>query len=362
MSEAVRIKADPEAPASPFGEDVMDESTDLEFYDKNLQGDTFGRMYLARLPRYVWEAWSTLDDDEEIQIGRIRQWQNPDGTTKLQMLLRDDLPQHRELPKEYNMELANPDVYNTFVFTEQDFAAYAAKNKEKAAQLAKGIPAHLLRQQQQKMQEKEKQPYDRSKRNQPYTRKSIPKRTAIAGTIKHEVICTPLRNAETDAYLSDKAFVETQQAQASKMSLHVGRMKTTLGANEEKEWGQFIRAGQQQPSKAKKMENKTARWPYNELMDAISACFSQYKYWSMKSLRAKIPQPEAYIREALEQVAVLSRSGVFANSWSLKEGYSDITASQDAAPEVADAAPGAADDMAMSDDDEDEDVKMEDVL
>ena len=33
-----------------------------------------GTMYLARLPHSLWEAWSKLDDDAEIQIGTIRQW------------------------------------------------------------------------------------------------------------------------------------------------------------------------------------------------------------------------------------------------------------------------------------------------
>lgn len=73
------IKPDPDA-GSPFVEDEMDESTDLEFYDPNLGDGTLNRMYLARLPKYVWDAWATLDDDAEIEIGRIRQFTLPDGT------------------------------------------------------------------------------------------------------------------------------------------------------------------------------------------------------------------------------------------------------------------------------------------
>jgi len=79
MADPVRIKPDPEAAGSPFAEDEMDESTDLEFYNPNEQNGTFNRMYLARLPKYVWDAWSSLDDDAEIQIGKIRQWQDPSG-------------------------------------------------------------------------------------------------------------------------------------------------------------------------------------------------------------------------------------------------------------------------------------------
>ncbi len=79
MADPVRIKQETDA-GSPFVEDELDEeSTDLEFYDKTVQGDANGKMYLARLPAYLWQAWSELGEDEEIQIGRIRQWESGDG-------------------------------------------------------------------------------------------------------------------------------------------------------------------------------------------------------------------------------------------------------------------------------------------
>jgi transcription initiation factor TFIIF subunit beta len=101
----------------------------------------------------------------------MRQWLTA-AVQKLQMRL-ENLTEHKDLPKEYNMEIANPDVHNTFIFSEQDLPSYAAKNKERAAALAQGIPAHLLRQQQRQT---EPQPAaDRtSRRAGPYTRRAIP--------------------------------------------------------------------------------------------------------------------------------------------------------------------------------------------
>jgi len=69
------------------------------------------------------------------------------------------------------MVVHDPNVNNTFVFTEQDLPSYAAKNKERAAALAQGIPAHLLRQQQKATENK---PQERSRRGAPYTRRAIP--------------------------------------------------------------------------------------------------------------------------------------------------------------------------------------------
>lgn len=116
------------------------------------------------------------------------------------------------------------------------------------------------------------------------------------------------------------------------------------------------------PSKAKKMDNKTARWPENQLLDEIARCFSEHRYWSIKAFRNKIPQPEAFIRECLEKIAVLHRSGPFANHWSLKPEYEGMMAKKNLPQPANDAAapkPGA--DIA-SEDEDDDDIKMEDVL
>ncbi|AEO54442.1 hypothetical protein MYCTH_2297030 [Thermothelomyces thermophilus ATCC 42464] len=341
-----QIKPDPDAGSSFV--DEVDETPDLEFYDKLPDADAYSRMYLTRLPNYVWEAWSKLDEDEEIEIGTIRQWIDENGKTRLQMRLKPDLPAHAEVPKEYNMEVTNHDVNNTFVFTEQDLPSYAAKNKERANALAQGIPAHLLRKHQRQMEP----PAERGKKGA-YSRRPIPKKTRIAGKIKHEVVCTPVRNAEADRFLSIRAEA-AQKPQKTVTMLKGFPAGDTTNPNE---WESFLKT-REKPTKAKKMENKATRWPENQLLDAIAKCFSEHKYWSIKAFRGRIPQPEAYLRETLDKVAVLHRSGTFANHWSLKPEYEGILASL----------PKPADDAAVpkadvpSDDEDEEDIKMEDVL
>jgi len=343
-----QIKPDPDA-GSPFMDEI-DETPDLEFFDKLPDANSYDRMYLTRLPGYVWEAWSKLSDDDEIEIGTIRQFTDENGKERLQMRLKPEMEAHKEVPKEYDMDVSNHDVNNTFVFTEQDLPSYAAKNKERAAALAQGIPAHLLRKQQRQTE----QAADRGRKGAPYSRRPIPKKTRIAGRIKHEVVCTPVRNAEADRFLSIRA--ERAQKPQKKVTMLVGIPPSGDTTNPH-EWDDFLKT-KEKPTKAKKMENKATRWPENQLLDAIARCFSEHKYWSIKAFRGKIPQPEAYLRETLEKVAVLHRSGTFANHWSLKPEYQGILASL---PKPADDAAVPRADAASEDEDE-EDIKMEDVL
>jgi hypothetical protein len=79
MAEQPQIKPEPDT-GSPFMDEV-DETPDLEFYDRLPNADELSKMYLTRLPNYLWEAWSQLDDDDEIEIGTIRQSLDATGKT-----------------------------------------------------------------------------------------------------------------------------------------------------------------------------------------------------------------------------------------------------------------------------------------
>lgn len=72
------------------------------------------------------------------------------------------------------------------------------------------------------------------------------------------------------------------------------------------------------PVKPKAQENKTTRMPQNELLDLIYQCFREYKYWPFKNLKARLRQPEAYLKQTLEMVAHLVKAGDFAMTWELK--------------------------------------------
>jgi transcription initiation factor TFIIF subunit beta len=96
---------------------------------------------------------------------------------------------------------------------------------------------------------------------------------------------------------------------------------------------------------------KNARLPKNQLLDLIFDCFRQYQYWSMKALRQRTQQPEAWLRQVVDEVAVLIKSGSFANHYTLSDAYRDKAGSE-SKEEAA----------AAEEDDDDDDEEMEDIL
>lgn len=108
----------------------------------------------------------------------------------------------------------------------------------------------------------------------------------------------------------------------------------------------------------KKKEEKAARLGQSELRDRIFRCFDQFNYWSMKAFKQTLNQPEAWLRENLEGLAVLHKTGRFANHWELKPEYKRANLQS-----VDGAAPDQGPDGEESDfDPDDENVEMEDVL
>lgn len=200
MADPSFVKPEPEeeAPVMPMEEDDPDEDAgDLEFYDENAPGNQFETLYLARIPRYMWDAWfklvEGLGDDDEIQLGTLRTWNEPtpDATveggmrdvTKLRMLLDPGRPEHQLIPREYDLDIFDRDVHNHFIFSEQDLPSYKEKNRARNEAVSSGIPAHLLRQRAQANgQEPGPQRHTWKNRFQPYYRKAIPSMSPDAGT------------------------------------------------------------------------------------------------------------------------------------------------------------------------------------
>ena len=113
--------------------------------------------------------------------------------------------------------------------------------------------------------------------------------------------------------------------------------------------------------------------PQNELLDLIIDCFKRYNYWSLKTLKAEVNQPEAYLKQTLEMVAQLVRQGPHAMKWQLKpesklSAYTNIQSHSqtrdETAPDVSYNLDGMSDIGELGDDlgSDDEEIKSEDVI
>ncbi|KUI52533.1 Transcription initiation factor IIF subunit beta [Cytospora mali] len=354
MAEQVAIKPDPAVKpdpdtmdgTSPMAVDAYEDDVgdlDLEFYnpvDPNGSQSAQDQLFMARVPTYVWAAWDKIDDDTPIEIGKLRVWSEPDkkqGTKrKMRLLLKNTVPNHQGLPREYDLVDTDSAVKNTFIFNESDLEGFKNKNKLRKQAADQGIPSYLMRPKVEKSAQSDARGGRRGRGRDTF-RQMIPNNpeTAYLMAVRAQDQVTPKNTTQ----IIDRFAVTSNVVQA-------GTVQAT------KTFENFIKDTRKQTKKAK-ADAKTARMPENELFDKIFQCFRQYNYWSLKALRAAIPQPEVYLRSTLEKVADLHKSGRFANNWSLKEEHRSIGEQA-----VAEAAPNVENVDEDSEDEEMEDVQL----
>lgn len=74
-------------------------------------------------------------------------------------------------------------------------------------------------------------------------------------------------------------------------------------------------------TKRNSQDQKASRLPRNELLDILFKCFDDYDYYSMKTLKEITKQPETYLKEVLESIAVLLKKGPYIMKWTLKTEF-----------------------------------------
>lgn len=155
-------------------------------------------------------------------------------------------------------------------------------------------------------------------------------------------------------------------------------------------FSQSLRGNQSMFMRAQKKDNKISsegkaiRLPRNDLLDLLFTLFEEFDYWSLKGLKDRTKQPEVYLKEVLETMAVLIKKGPYAMRYSLKGEYKQIrqkkneekkngeslseymektgaSASTDLT-ERPDNTGDQGDTIDNDDDDDDDDIEMENVL
>ena len=178
---------------------VYEESLDLDLQNAQRQ------VWLVRLPMFLAEKWRGKSNLNGQELGKIRINKN-DQT--IQLVLNEN--DNDSIPHQYDLELTKKVVENEYIFTEQNLKKFQQRERELAADPEKQKQAFLRRQERQE-ELKKKQQQMRKKNNRrrfqsrvmtdrdgrdryiPYV-KTIPKKTAIMGTVCHECQVIPSMN------------------------------------------------------------------------------------------------------------------------------------------------------------------------
>ncbi|KAI4278699.1 MAG: hypothetical protein LQ337_000808 [Flavoplaca oasis] len=345
----------PSAAASPTpasDDDIYEDAGDLDF-SRAVQG-----LFLTRIPKYLWESWSTLDDDEEIRIGTVRVEGGLEDVKRMSLLLEPQTASQKIIPREYNLNLASRKSSNTFIFSEKDLHGYAARSKISMPTKTAGgsYPSRAPNSAFQHRQRQNTPLQEAGKRWQPY-RRTIPKQTALTGQVQTELNCFPVENAEYKRVMdarAKQAMLKPRRETKMVDRQPTGPVHQITGLRQRNAFESgFTTTAKRTAGKGQHL--KAARIPRNELKDLIFGCFRRYPYWAIRTMKTELQQPESYLKEVLEEVAVMARSGEYTNLWQLRPEYRESSYNE----VNAEIAPGG---DAGASEDEDDNVKMEDVL
>ncbi|KAF8339921.1 transcription initiation factor IIF, beta subunit-domain-containing protein [Cantharellus anzutake] len=281
-------------------------------------------VWLVKVPKSLMETWSNVQKPQTL-LGTVRVWANDvNGSQRVQLLL-PETPEYTigDEPTEYSLDVTNQTVQSQYVLTDQ--------------------------------------PNDKSANKR--TRK-----TRVIGQIKHHASLKPLMSDQYVARIRRRAaqankprksivmLEDRQDAGGSNLKMvQSGAIQTNAGFNLAKK--------SSRPTEKPQFE-RAARISRNELLDQLFTLFTDEEpYWSMKDLRRRTNQPEAYLKEILNEIADLQRGGPHNTKYSLKPGF-NLAAHRTNAPAMEPdmSAPGVKDEeMEGADDDEDEDEDMEEI-
>lgn len=241
------------------------------------------------------------------------------------MVLDPNLAMHHNIERDYDVNtLPAPKERNTYIFSEKDLPGFkkGTKNLKKGSQGEDTLGPN-------------KAGVDKNKRFQQY-RRAIPKQTRLGHVITKEFGCVAQENDTTRAVRRQRQLVEDKnrlETQLDMTNQYAPELQALTSMNRKRDNPASMVSRKQ--AKPKPQENKAARMPRNELLDSIFQCFGEYNYWPMRSLRERLHQPEAYLKEVLESIAELVRSGPFNGTYRLRDDARKEAFNLDVKDEIA---------------------------
>ncbi len=192
-------------------------------------------------------------------------------------------------------------------------------------------------------------------------------KTALVGTVCHECQVIPsITDPNYKTVISRRKQI-VQRAPRPKVTLLnelPGVTSSIAGPSLKGSNSMFLQSRRE--GAAKKAEGRAIRIPQNELLDLLFRLFDEYDYWTIKGLKERTKQPESYLKETVDSIAILNKKGPYALKWSLKPEYKKLkdVDRANAVKKLDNSYDGAAAEGTsnVNDDDDDEEVEMIDVI
>lgn len=364
------------------------------------------KLWLMRVPKYLLERWSA-DGGKNFNgqaIGQIKARKPPNGQPfninsvkelKLQLNPADAL--NEDLPHSYNLRVSKPVVANEYAFTEENLnfnnfnnnstptsstgrAAYVKSEQavvdkvemDEGVNRASNIELKPLNAREEALLKRRKRKFNRYKNDDgsnktiPFV-KTIPKKTALVGRIVHETTLLPdLRDPNYNKIINKRKSLLTNPSRSAVTVLDeipgVTFSKSSFSLIKTNDNSKFLKnATNAKQHKLANNEGRAIRMNQKDLFDLLFKLFDEYDYWSLKGLKERTRQPEVYLKETLEQIAVLIKKGPYALKYCLKREYKELK-DQERADKLGGLDTSTSTNNNQDDDDDNSDVEMEDVV
>ncbi|KAG1752674.1 transcription initiation factor IIF, beta subunit-domain-containing protein [Suillus paluster] len=321
----------------PFEAEHNDDETQPDPDEELMLDKGNGRVWLVKIPKHLMVRWAAIDA-EDIHLATIRVYKDaigpsgrspriflflppdPNDSTTRDLKLPVFSPDAAFIPSaegtmqvdRYELEMVNEDVENQLVVAERP-----------------------------------KDPGPSGPNSPSYNPRS--RTTILTGRIKHECNLRPLFNESYRQQMRERTRKYNTPRRQIRMieDAGVGRggiNRLSSGVNS----GSFANMIKSKPKPAKGTFERMARMPRNQLLDLLFTLFREQ------------PRPEVYLKEVLNAIATLNRSGEHNGMWELNEVFAKEGMKAENVPGPSSIPEGDVE-MDDYDEDEDEDDDMEEV-
>ncbi|KAF9236290.1 transcription initiation factor IIF, beta subunit-domain-containing protein [Melanogaster broomeanus] len=288
-------------------EDVAQEDETLPDPDEELMLDRGnGRVWLVKIPKHLMARWAAIDK-EDVHLATIPP---RDGSPRIFLFLppdpNDPTTRASNLPSfqpdaayipagdggvhvdRYELDMVNEAVENQLVIAERPKDPVVPPSGTAAA----------------------------------HTYNSRARTTILTGRVKHECNLRPVFNESYRRQMRERTRAYNTPQRQIRMIEEAGLSGGRGGINRLSSGvatGSFADMIKTKQKPVKGTFERMARLPRNQLLDLLFQLFREQPRWSFKPLRERTQQPETYLKEVLNDIATLHRSGEYNGMWELSE-------------------------------------------